>query len=280
MQNTQQSAQQSAQQAAERASDLLQDLGAIDYLSIVAILLVALVAVQLVQWILPKVAERLPGRLRLLLLPAVPVLRVVIVVAALANIVPLVVNLNQENLLAIAGATGLAIGFAFKDYGSSIVAGIVNLYERACRPGDWIKVGDAYGEVKSLGLRAIKIVTPDDTTVSIPNLKIWTENVFNENDGQPTHLCVADFHLHPEHDAAWVRRKLLDVAYASPYLRLDRPVAVIAAEKPWGTHYRLKAYPIDGRAQFQFTTDLTIRGKQSLLARGIQLVTAPGAAAP
>lgn len=259
----------------QQPAQILRDFDQIDFLQIILTLAVALVLVHTIQWLIPRVAERLPGRLRLLLLPTVPILRVIILVVAIARIVPLVVERTTENLLALAGAGGLALGFAFKDFGSSIVAGIVNLYERPCRPGDWIRVDEAYGEVKSLGLRAIKMVTPDDTTVTIPNLKIWSENIYNDNDGSATHLCVADFYLHPEHDAGWVRRKLQDVAHSSPYLEMQRPVAIVAAEKPWGTHYRLKAYPIDGRSHFQFTTDLTIRGKEALLRAGVKLAAAP-----
>ncbi len=263
---------------AQGEAQILKSFDEIPFLQIVLILTAAFVAIQVIQWLFPRIAERLPIRARLIVLPAVPILRVTILVVAVAQVVPLVVERTSENLLALAGAGGLAIGFAFKDYGSSIVAGIVNLYERPCRPGDWIKIDQAYGEVKSLGLRSIKLVTPDDTIVTIPNLKIWTDNIYNDNDGSATHLCVADFYLHPEHDASWVRQKLLDVAHSSLYLQLERPVAVIVAEKPWGTHYRLKAYPIDGRTHFQFTTDMTIRGKEALLKRGVKLAVAPAVA--
>jgi hypothetical protein len=44
-------------------------------------------------------------------------------------------------------------------------------------------------------------------------------------------------------------------------------------EKPWGTHYRLKAYPVEPRDQFQFITDLTVRGKAALLALGAAFAT-------
>jgi len=36
------------------------------------------------------------------------------------------------------------------------------------RRGDWISIEGTYGEVKSIGLRAVEIVTPDDTMVVIP----------------------------------------------------------------------------------------------------------------
>jgi len=45
-------------------------------------------------------------------------------------------------------------------------------------------------------------------------------------------------------------------------------------EKPWGTHYRLKAYVKESREQFEFITDLTIRGKEALRAVGIRFAQA------
>ena len=67
-----------------------------------------------------------------------------------------------------------------------------------------------------------------------------------------------------EHDAQEVCQKLREVAITSPYLHIGRPVSVVVHEKPWGTHYRLKAYPIDGREQFSFISDMTVRGKAAL----------------
>ncbi len=100
--------------------------------------------------------------------------------------------------------------------------------------------------------------------VTIPHLKLWDTNIYNSNDGAPTLQCIADFYLAPQHDANLVRRTLRDVALTSAYLQLARPILVIVAEKPWATHYQLKAYPIDARDQFQFTSDLTVRGKEAL----------------
>ena len=46
-------------------------------------------------------------------------------------------------------------------------------------------------------------------------------------------------------------------------------------DKPWGTHYRLKAYPIDPRQQFNFITDMTIRGKKALNKMGVEFAVVP-----
>ncbi|CAB0151511.1 Small-conductance mechanosensitive channel [Pseudidiomarina piscicola] len=216
------------------------------------------------QKVLPWFADHLHGKQRLFALAMIPTIRVIVFIIGFVWIVPLVIEPTMQNMVAILGAAGLAIGFALKDYVSSLIAGIVAVYELPYRPGDWIEVEGTYGEVKHIGMRAVEIVTPDDTVVFIPHLKLWSNLIHNANNGGPSLMCVVDFYLHPEHDAHRVKHLLEDVALTSPYVQLAKPIVVVAKEEPWGTHYRLKAYPIDPRQQFQFMTDLTARGKNCL----------------
>ena len=152
--------------------------------------------------LLPLLANRVSGRFRFYLLASVPALRLLVIIGALVLTVTRVIEPTIENLMVSLGAMGLALGFAFKDYVSSLIAGVVTLYEAPYRPGDWIEVNGAYGEVKSIDMRSAEIVTPDDTVVVIPHLKLWDQLIFNANDGGQNLLCVADFYLHPRHDAA------------------------------------------------------------------------------
>jgi small-conductance mechanosensitive channel len=250
--------------------NVVKSLEQISFVRILFVIAVAWILVRVMQWLIPWIANRMPGRLRLYVLPLEPILRLLIIVVAGILIVPMVVEPTPQNLIAILGAAGLAVGFAFKDYVSSLIAGIVALYERPYRPGDWVQIDGTYGEIQSLGLRALRLVTPDDAMVIIPHKKIWDTNIHNANAGKRGLLCVADFYLGPDHDAFEVRHKLHSVALTSPYVQLDRPISVIVSEKPWGTHYKLKAYPMDGRDQFQFTSDLTVRGKTALANMGLQ----------
>lgn len=247
----------------------------IDFLLITLIIAGAFLSIYLLQRVILAIAERVPGRFRLTLPPFIPIFRLIILMSAFFSIVPLVIKPTVQNFIAIFGAVGLTLGFAFKDYISSLIAGIVAVWEQPYRPGDWVTVDEVYGEVKSLGLRALTVLTPDDTLVTIPHSKIWNSNIYNANSGKQTHLCVSDFFLHPQHNAQAVRRSLLDVALTSPYLQLNRPVTVIVSEEPWGTHYRIKAYPVDGRNEFQFISDLTVRGKAALAVLGVSPVMAP-----
>ena len=266
----------------ETATGILKDIGKIaeQLPEILLIGLAAWVAVALVQRFLPQLADSVPSRFRLYILPWVPILRMAILVLAVVLILPKLVTLSADNIFAVLGATGLAVGFAFKDYVSSLIAGIVAIAERPYSVGDWVQIGGDYGLVTSMDMRALRIVTPDDTTITIPHSRIWTDNIANANGGQRDHQCVADFYVDPNHDVAAVRQKLWDVAMTSPFINLAesptrREVVVIVREEPWATHYRLKAYPIDGRDEFKFTSALTVRGKAALTRMDVRSVSVP-----
>ena len=229
--------------------------------------------------VIRRIAESSSPRHRLSILRAMPVARLLILLAALIVLVPIFVDPTVNNALAVLASVGLALAFALKDYGSSLVAGLVTVLENGYQPGDWIELGGVYGEVKSIGVRATHLVTADDTEVIIPNSRTWSGNIANATSGQRTLLCVAPFYLHPDHDAARVRAELLQIAETSPYRKPETPVSVIVTEQPWGTQYRLKAYVKESREQFAFTTDLTVRGKDTLRAAGIRFAQAPYAVA-
>jgi len=233
----------------------------------------------LLRGLLRRVAESVSPHLRLLILRAMPIVRILIGVAALIVVIPIFVEPTFNNAVAVVASVGLALAFAFKDYGSNLVAGLVTVLENVYQPGDWIEVGGIYGEVKSIELQATRIVTADDTEVIVPNSRVWSGSIANATSGQRSLLCVAEFYLHPDHDAVKVRAQLAQIAETSSYRKSDTSVSVIVMEKPWGTKYRLKAYVKEGRDQFLFITDLTVRGKEALRVMGIRFAQAPYAAA-
>jgi small-conductance mechanosensitive channel len=239
------------------------------------VILIASAIIFIVQKLLPRIASKLAGKPRLYLLALVPLLRLIIILVTIVMVIPILVKPSFENMIAIFGALGLALGFAFKDYANSLIAGIVTLYEMPYRPGDWVEVNGHYGEVRSIGTRAFEVVTPDDSVVVIPHGSLWTNSISNGNDGTDNLMCVAEFHLEPDHDMDKVLRLLRDVAFTCPLTRTWRPVLVVAGNEPWGMRYRLKAYPLAPREQFEFITDLTARGTRALTHEGLHFVSAP-----
>lgn len=258
-----------------KATRLINDLTDISFTQLAVIVFSVWLMIFLSRRLLPILAKHGPSKLRLYFLAAVPFIRLCLLAAAVLMIIPIVFNITLQNFLVIAGAVSVAIGFAFKDLASSLIAGVVAVFERTYRPGDWVKIDDDYGEVQEVGLRAITLRTSNDDIVTIAHDRIWDNNISNSNDGENTLMCVANFYLDAEHDAARIRNVLYDIALTSAFLDYSKPVLVILAEVPWGSHYQLKAYPFDMRDQFEFISDMTARAKLGIREAGAREAQVP-----
>ena len=254
---------------------ILRNLDAYDFALIASVLIFAWLLASSVRWVLRRSAERAAARQRLQILRLIPILRLCIAIGAFVIVVPILVEPSVRNVVTIVASVSLALAYVLKDYASSLVAGLVTVIEGAYQPGDWIEVGGTYGEVKLIGLRAVHVVTPYDNEVRIPHSRLWSASISNATSGGHTVLCVADFYLHPDHDAQEASERLLDIGKTSTYLEPETKISVIVQEKPWGTHYKLKAYVKESRDQFKLITDLTIRGKEALRAMNIRFAQAP-----
>jgi small conductance mechanosensitive channel len=246
-----------------------------DILVVLVVLLGCSLLVLAVRQILRRTAESAPSHWRLLILRTAPIARLLIWIAGIAIIVPLLVEPTFQDVVALVAAVSLALAFALKDYVSCVIAGVVTIIENTYQPGDWIEIDGAYGEVTAIGSRAVHIVTADDTEVIIPHARLWSSSVSNASGGKRSLLCVTNFYLRPDHDGASVRVALSEIAETSSYRKPETPVKVVAAEAPWGTHYKIKAYVTDSREQFAMITDLTIRGKERLRTMGVAFAQAP-----
>lgn len=229
---------------------------------------------EFIRHLVPRLILRKPDA-RFYTLPWIPMLRLIIIVGAIAMIVPIIITPTRENVLALIAACALAMGFALKDYISCLFAGLLFLIERPYRVGDWIEIDGTYGEVMELGLRAVKLATADDDTIFISHNALWNTQIKNSTTGQKDLLCVIDFFVDPDHGEATARQVLADIAAGSVYTNPERPIVVVMFNKPFGLYYKVKAYPRDARDQFLFITDVTERGNFALRKLGLKLVTAP-----
>ena len=77
------------------------------------------------------------------------------------------------------GAMGLAVGFGLQKTVGNLIAGIILLMDRSIKPGDVIVVGDSFGWVNKIGVRAVSVVTRDGKEHLIPNENLMTQEVEN-----------------------------------------------------------------------------------------------------
>jgi len=222
-------------------------------------------------WILDTLAERSTAR-RLFFKKLVPVTRILLWVFAAYIIVRVIFRVDAQGLLAATAAVGVAVGFAAQDLLKNLFGGIILVFDQPFQVGDKISVGGTYGEVVSIGLRSTRIVTPDDSLVSVPNAQVVDGQVANANAGELNCQVVTDLYLPGWVDEARAKRIAFEAAASSKYVYLNKPIVVLVKDEfkeTFLTHLKVKAYVLDPRFEFLFESDVTERARAGFRDAGL-----------
>ncbi|TKI70950.1 mechanosensitive ion channel [Sulfurimonas crateris] len=203
----------------------------------------------------------------------VPILRIALWTLFIIAIIKIIYNPPKEMLLTTLASVAIAVGFATQDLLKNIFGGIMLLFDRPFKVGDKIEVGDNYGEVINIGLRATRIVTPDDSMVVVPNMELMNTHVSNSNSGELYCQVVAKVMLPIDAPMDRIRKIAIEAAQVSRYVYLNEPIVVLFSNKMNENRsyleMKLKAYVMDIRYEFKFKSDMTEIVIKELLSQGI-----------
>ena len=91
-----------------------------------------------------------------------------------------VVGLDLSSLAIIAGALSVGIGFGLQNIVSNFVSGIILMFERSIKVGDYIQIDEnTRGEIIDISMRSTIIRTNDNINLIIPNQAFIQNNVIN-----------------------------------------------------------------------------------------------------
>lgn len=88
-------------------------------------------------------------------------------------------GVELSRLTVLTGAFGLGVGFGMQNVISNFVSGIILLFERPIRIGDFLEVDTAKGEVIRMGMRSSSIRTAQGAEVIVPNSSLMSTQVVN-----------------------------------------------------------------------------------------------------
>lgn len=172
-------------------------------------------------------------------------------------------NLSREAVLALTGTAAVTIGLSLKDLVSSVVAGIIIIIDRPFQVGDRVNFAGTYGEIQSIGLRSVRLVTLDDNVVTIPNSKFLTDVVSSGNWGALDMLIQMDFFVGVDQDVALAKRLVEEALTTTRFIFTGKPWTVLVNQVMEQNHLavrlRAKAYVLDVQYEKAFETDVTTR---------------------
>ena len=139
---------------------------------------------------------------------------VIVVAAVLIGVDLLGIDLTAFTVFS--GALGLAVGFGLQKTFGNLFAGLILLMDRSVKPGDVIVVGDTFGAVTKIGVRAVSVVTRDGKEHLIPNEQLMTEPVENwsySNRNVRVHIPVG---IGYDSDLPLAQRLMIEAAMNAP----------------------------------------------------------------
>ena len=90
-----------------------------------------------------------------------------------------VLGVDLTKVTVLLGAFGVGIGFGLQNVVNNFVSGLILLFEQPIHMGDFVEVGDLYGQVQQIGIRASTVRTRQGAEIIVPNSLLISEKVTN-----------------------------------------------------------------------------------------------------
>lgn len=172
-------------------------------------------------------------------------------------------GLDFSKIALVAGALSVGIGFGLQNIVNNFVSGLILLFERPVRLGDYIKVGDTEGFVRQIRIRSTELENADRVSIIVPNSVLLNAEVENWHYRNSLGRVIVGVGVSYGTDPEQVRSLLLEIAAAHPLVipegeRMDvpGPLVVFTALGDSSLDFELRACITDIYSKLTVASDL------------------------
>jgi len=145
------------------------------------------------------------------------------------------------------GAIGVGLGFGLQAIFSNFVSGLILLFDRSLKVGDFIELDkNTRGVVKSIDIRSTLITTNDNIDILVPNSEFVTKRLVNWTHGSVNRRIRIPFSVDLDVDKELVKKAALDAAAQVPFTLATsgpkRPQLWLIGGKDSGVSYMLAVW--------------------------------------
>jgi small-conductance mechanosensitive channel len=123
---------------------------------------------------------------------------------------------SLQNFVVVLGAFGVGIGFGLQDIVNNFLSGLILLFERPIKVGDFIVVNNEWGNITKIGLRSTVVETIDHAEIIVPNSQLISDKVTNWTHTSRVARLVIPVGVAYGSDVALVMGILAEVAQEHP----------------------------------------------------------------
>jgi small-conductance mechanosensitive channel len=190
-------------------------------------------------------------------------------------------GLGFDKLAIVVGALSVGIGFGLQSIVNNFVSGLILLWERVIRVGDWVVVGDEQGYVKRINVRSTEIETFDRATMIVPNSNLVAGVVKNWLRGDRVGRIKIMMAPHSGVDPEKVRDVLLSAARAQEgVLRIPAPQVMFMGMEASSFRFELWCYVEDVEQSTRVRSDLHFDLHRRLAEAGVKIAAEPPPPSP
>ena len=156
------------------------------------------------------------------------------------------IGLDVQKLALIAGGLSVGIGFGLQTIANNFVSGLILLWERTIRVGDWVVVGTEQGFVRAINARATEIETFDRGSLIVPNSNLVSGVVKNWVHNDRVGRIIVSVNIAYESDLDQVRDLMVAAAKAQDQvLAIPAPTVLFAEFGDWYLKFNLICFVDD-----------------------------------
>jgi len=176
------------------------------------------------------------------------------------------------NLAIVAGALSIGIGFGLQSIVNNFVSGLIILFERPIKVGDWVSVNNFEGHVRRISVRSTEIETFDRTNVIVPNSEFISNPIVNLTHRNAMGRVVIPVGVSYQSDPEFVHGLLVKVANACPEV-LQQPAPSISFDDfgDSSLDFTVRAYIDNVNNRLTVATDMRMRIFKALGEAGIEI---------
>jgi small conductance mechanosensitive channel len=180
------------------------------------------------------------------------------------------IGINTTSFLAVLGAAGLAVGLALKDSLGNFSAGVMLVFFRPFKVGDFVTAGGVSGSVKEISIFSTELTTPDNQKVVVPNSAIMG-NVITNVTAHATRRLDLLFGISYGDDMARAKEIIAAIIAAEPRV-LREPAPLVAVAELAESSVNIVARPwVDTSEYWAVRFDLIERVKRAFDQEGITI---------
>lgn len=146
----------------------------------IALIILSVVIIKLIMLITKHILYKAKLR-RIVIKFILSIIRITLIIVATITIATKM-GIPSTNFVAVTTALSLGISFAIRDMLTNTASGLMLLYSKPFKEGDFLDIGGGIqGTVKSMDITRTNLITQGNQVISVPNSKLTTNNIINFN---------------------------------------------------------------------------------------------------